>query len=105
MAVIHVTNRKGQARDIQGKVGDTLMENLRDNDLDIEAACGGCCSCATCHVYVDEAWTNKIAPRSEDENDLVSQTSAYDPKRSRLSCQIKFTDALDGIVVTVAPPE
>ena len=105
MAVIHVTNRKGQSRDIQGKVGDTLMENLRDNDLDIEAACGGCCSCATCHVYVDEAWANKIVARSEDETDLVSQTSAYDPKRSRLSCQIKFTDALDGIVVTVAPPE
>ncbi len=105
MAVIHVTNRKGQLRTIQGKVGNTLMENLRDNDLDIEAACGGCCSCATCHVYIDEAWANKIAARSEDETELVLETSAYDPKRSRLSCQIKFTEALDGIVVTVAPPE
>ncbi len=105
MAVIHVTNRKGQALAIQGKVGATLMENLRDNDLDIEAACGGCCSCATCHVFVDAAWVNKVGVRSDDENELVSQTEAYDPQRSRLSCQIKFTDALDGIVLTVAPPE
>jgi len=105
MAVIHVTNRKGQPRTIPGKVGDTLMENLRDNDFEIEAACGGCCSCATCHVYVDAAWGGKVAARSEDENELVSQTSAYDPQRSRLSCQIKFTEALDGIAVTIAPPE
>ncbi len=105
MAVIHVTNRKGQPCTIQGKAGATIMENLRDNDFEIEASCGGCCSCATCHVFVDEAWTNKVVARTEDENDLVSQTEAYDPKRSRLSCQIKFTDALDGIAVTIAPPE
>jgi len=105
MAVIHVTNRKGQQSTIQGTVGATLMENLRDADFEIEAACGGCCSCATCHVYVDAAWANKLPVRSEDENDLVSQTSFYEPESSRLSCQIKFTEALDGIAVKIAPPE
>ena len=105
MAVIHVTNRKGQQRTIEGKIGATLMEILRDNDFEIEAACGGCCSCATCHVYIDDAWANKVGARSEDEDELVSQTDAYKPPYSRLSCQIKFTEALDGIAVTVAPPE
>lgn len=105
MAVIHVTNRAGKTQTITGKVGNTLMEILRDADLDVEAICGGCCSCATCHVFIDDAWTDKVPPRSVDEFELVEQTRAFKDKNSRLSCQIKFTDALDGISVTVAPPE
>ena len=105
MPVIHVTNRAGRSHTIEGKVGATLMENLRDNDMDVEAICGGCCSCATCHVIVDEAWTAKLPPVSEDEQELISQTEAYQPGKSRLSCQIPYTAALDGITVTVAPPE
>ncbi len=105
MAVINVTNRAGQKFVIQGKVGATLMENLRDNNLDVEAICGGCCSCATCHVFVEDVWLEKLADRSADEQELVEQTSAYKAERSRLSCQIKFSEALDGIAVTVAPPE
>jgi 2Fe-2S ferredoxin len=105
MAVINVTNRAGKTQTIPGKVGNTLMEILRDADMDVEAICGGCCSCATCHVFIDDAWVAKVPPRSIDENELVEQTSAYKPNNSRLSCQIKFTEALDGITVTVAPAE
>ncbi len=105
MAVIHVTNRAGQKQTITGKLGHTIMENLRDNDLDVEAICGGCCSCATCHVFIDDAWAGKLSPRSADEQELVEQTNSFKPLNSRLSCQIKFTAPLDGIVVTVAPAE
>jgi 2Fe-2S ferredoxin len=105
MAVINVTNRAGQTQAITGKVGNTLMEILRDNDLDIEAICGGCCSCATCHIFVDDAWTAKIPARSADETELVEQTNSYKAANSRLSCQVKFTEALDGIAITVAPAE
>jgi 2Fe-2S ferredoxin len=105
MAVIHVTDRAGKAHTITAKTGATLMENLRDNNMDVEAICGGCCSCATCHVFVDDAWAAKMPPRTSDEKELVEQTSSYKPANSRLSCQIKFTEALDGLVVTVAPSE
>ena len=105
MAVIHVTTRSGETHSIEGKSGNTVMEILRDADMDVEAICGGCCSCATCHVFVDDVWIEKTGQRSEDEQELVEQTDAYQPKNSRLSCQIPFTDELDGLVVTVAPPE
>src|SRR4051812_11487723 len=77
MAVIHVTNRAGKTQTITGKVGHTLMEILRDAGHDVEAVCGGCCSCATCHVFVDEAWLGKIPARTLDESELVEQTRAY----------------------------
>jgi len=105
MAVINVTNRAGKTETITGKVGNTLMENLRDAGLDVEAICGGCCSCATCHVFIDDAWTAKMPARSADELELVEQTRSFKPANSRLSCQIKFTDAMDGLTVTVAPAE
>jgi len=105
MPVIHVTNRAGQKSTIEGKVGQTLMEILRDKNMDVEAICGGCCSCATCHVFIDDAWTAKLPAKSADEQELVEETEAYQPNNSRLSCQIKFTEALDGITVTVAPEE
>ena len=56
MATLHVTNRAGETHQIEAKAGATLMEILRDNDMDVEAICGGCCSCATCHIFVDDAW-------------------------------------------------
>ncbi len=105
MAKINVTTRSGQQVALDGKIGHTLMENLRDNDLDVEAACGGSCSCATCHVFVADAWLDKLPTRTPDEEELVEQTTFYKGKNSRLSCQIKFTEALDGIDVTVAPAE
>ena len=105
MAVINVTDRSGRKHVVQGKPGATVMEILRDANLDVEAICGGCCSCATCHVLIDDVWAQKLAPRSEDEQELVEYTKAYKAANSRLSCQIKFTEALDGISLTVAAEE
>ena len=64
-----------------------------------EAICGGCCSCATCHVILDQAWVDKVPARSIDEKELVEQTRGYKGDRSRLSCQIPATAALDGLTV------
>ncbi|MSO97245.1 MAG: 2Fe-2S iron-sulfur cluster binding domain-containing protein [Rhodospirillaceae bacterium] len=105
MPAIHVVNRAGQKHTIQGKSGQTLMEILRDHNMDVEAICGGCCSCATCHVFVDDAWVAKLPKRSDDEQELVEETEAYKAANSRLSCQIKVTDPLDGLSLTVAPEE
>ncbi len=105
MATIHVVNRAGEKHEIEGKTGATLMEALRDNDMDVEAICGGCCSCATCHVFIDDEWTAKLPGRSEDEQELVEETEHYKADNSRLSCQIQLSDELDGISLTVAPEE
>ncbi len=105
MAILNVTNRAGEKSQVEAKSGATLMEILRDNDIDVEAICGGCCSCATCHIFVDEAWANKLPPLSEDEKELVEETESYQPKSSRLSCQVTMTDDLDGLAIVVAPEE
>ena len=92
---------KGQARTVEGEVGSTVMETARRNDIpEIAAECGGACACATCHVYVDEAWTEKTGSPSPMEEDMLD--FAFDVRpTSRLSCQIKVSDDLDGLVVTV----
>ena len=105
MATIHVINRVGEKHEIEGKPGASLMEILRDNDMDVEAICGGCCSCATCHVFVDDAWAAKLPSLSDDEQELVGETESYKAGNSRLSCQITMTGDLDGISLTVAPEE
>jgi len=82
-----------------------VMEAIRDNGFDeLLALCGGCCSCATCHVFVDPAFADKLAPISEDENDLLD-SSEYRNETSRLSCQLPITDATDGLKVTIAPED
>jgi 2Fe-2S ferredoxin len=102
MAIINVTTRDGRSRAIEGSGGQSLMENLRAGGIEeILALCGGCCSCATCHVLVGEEWMSALPPISEDEDDLLS-TSGVREANSRLSCQIPFGPALDGIEVTVA---
>ncbi len=102
MPTINVTTRDGRAKQIVGQTGRSLMENLRAGGIEeILALCGGCCSCATCHVHVDVEWADRMPAISADEDDLL-ETSADRDATSRLSCQIPFTDALDGIVVTVA---
>ncbi|WP_416896767.1 MAG: 2Fe-2S iron-sulfur cluster-binding protein [Minwuia sp.] len=102
MPTIHVTNRAGEASTLEAESGISVMENLRDNDYEVEAICGGSCSCATCHVYVDADWLAKLPAQEEDERDLVSDEPTYQPN-SRLSCQIEMTDALDGLKLTIAP--
>lgn len=102
MAKLVVVNRAGEEKTVEAAAGLSVMEALRDNGFDeLLALCGGCCSCATCHVYVDEAFADKVEPMSEDENDLLD-SSDHRNAFSRLSCQIHMTDALDGLKVTIA---
>jgi 2Fe-2S ferredoxin len=80
--------------------GLTVMEGARDNNIPgIEADCGGACACSTCHVYVDPAWTDKLPAKEDMEEDMLDFAYEPDPARSRLTCQLKVTDALDGLVV------
>ena len=102
MPKLIVVTRAGEEREVEGEVGLSVMEVIRDNGFDeLLALCGGCCSCATCHVHVDPEFAVKLPPMSEDENDLLDSSSDRDD-RSRLSCQLQFTAALDGLKVTIA---
>lgn len=102
MPQLIVVTRNGEERTIAGEAGLSVMEVLRDGGVDeILALCGGNCSCATCHVHVDPEFAAKLPKMSEDENDLLESTSDR-TDFSRLSCQVMFTDALDGLKVTVA---
>ena len=99
---ILVTDREGNNHILNGDNNSTLMEIIRDKGVDIEAACGGCCACATCHVYIDEKWVNKLNPIDDDEESMLDQ--AFDVKKnSRLSCQINLNDDLDGLKLELAP--
>lgn len=102
MAKLIVVTRDGTEHVVEGDTALTVMENIRDNGFDeLLALCGGCCSCATCHVHVDPDFTDKLPKLGEDENDLLDSTSDRDAT-SRLSCQIPFTAELDGLRVTIA---
>ena len=105
MPKIHAVDRDGTEKVIEGETGMSLMLNLRNvGGLDVAAICGGMCSCATCHVYVDAAWAEKLEEQSPDEFELVEFSEHY-KENSRLSCQIEMTDDLDGIRVTLAPED
>jgi ferredoxin, 2Fe-2S len=105
MPKLIVTNRGGDETEIDAETGLTVMENIRDNGFDeLLALCGGSCSCATCHVYVDDEWLPKLDPLDPDEGDLLD-SSDHREANSRLSCQIEMTDALDGLRVTIAPED
>ncbi|MBH68855.1 MAG: ferredoxin [Rhodospirillaceae bacterium] len=99
---LYVIDHDGVEHQIDGIDGWQLMEVIRDEGLDIKAECGGSCACATCHVYVDEEWQNKVPEKSEEEIDMLDL--AFDVQdNSRLSCQITITPSLDGLRVTLAP--
>lgn len=104
MPKLIVTTLEGETSQVEGERGISVMEILRDNDFDVAAICGGCCSCATCHVYVAEDWMEKVPAREEDEEELLQELESF-KDNSRLSCQIEFTDELDGLKVTIAPDE
>ncbi|MBU6207168.1 MAG: 2Fe-2S iron-sulfur cluster binding domain-containing protein [Alphaproteobacteria bacterium] len=102
MAKLIIVTRDGTEKEVEAKVGLSVMENIRDNGFDeLLALCGGCCSCATCHVHVDPAFADKLPKMSEDENDLLDSSDHRDAQ-SRLSCQLHFTDALNGLKVRIA---
>jgi 2Fe-2S ferredoxin len=100
-----VVNREGEEQAIEGASGLSVMEAIRDSGIDeLLALCGGCCSCATCHVFVDPAFADALPAMSEDENDLLD-SSDHRSETSRLSCQLKLTDDLEGLKVTIAPED
>ena len=102
MPKLIVITREGQESVIEAAAGLSVMEAIRDNGFDeLLALCGGCCSCATCHVHVDPAFTDELPAMSADENDLLDSSDHRDAY-SRLSCQITFSDALDGLKVRIA---
>ena len=105
MPKLIVVTRKGEERAVDGEAGLSVMEVIRDAGFDeLLALCGGCCSCATCHVFIDPAFTDRLPPMSEDENDLLDSSDAR-KETSRLSCQVPFGDDLDGLKVTIAPED
>lgn len=105
MPKLVVVNRAGEEKEIEAGNGVSVMEAIRDAGFDeLLALCGGCCSCATCHVYVDPAFADKVEKLSEDENDLLDLTD-HRTENSRLSCQIHLSDALSGLKVTIAPED
>ncbi|MCB1421453.1 MAG: 2Fe-2S iron-sulfur cluster binding domain-containing protein [Nitratireductor sp.] len=101
MPKITYLTHDGKSHEVDAAVGTTVMENAIKNSVPgIEAECGGACACATCHVYVDEAWWEKTGEADIMEADMLD--FAYEPKEnSRLSCQIKVTEELDGLVVRI----
>ena len=100
-----ITTREGEVRELDGQSGLSLMENIRDAGIDeLLALCGGCLSCATCHVYVDARDIHRLAPMSEDEDDLLGCSDSRTPQ-SRLSCQISITDELSSLRVAIAPED
>lgn len=102
MPKLIVTTREGEEREITSRTGLSVMEVIRNAGIDeLLALCGGCCSCATCHVHVDPAFASKLPTMSADEDDLLDSSAGRDAT-SRLSCQVDFTDALDGLRVTIA---
>jgi 2Fe-2S ferredoxin len=105
MPTIYVTDIYGQEHTVCAPAGRKLMEVLREYDFGIAASCGGYCSCATCHVYIDPSWVHRLPDIQSDEQDLLSMLTTYDESTSRLSCQVMLTDALDGLRLTVAPEE
>ena len=100
MAKITYIEHNGTEHVVDVANGLTVMEGARDNGVPgIEADCGGACACSTCHVYVDPAWVDKIPAKEDMEEDMLDFAYEPDAERSRLTCQIKVTDALDGLVV------
>jgi len=105
MPVISVKTRDKENREIEASVGQSLMENIRDNGCDdLLALCGGCCSCATCHVYITMPSGEALPDMSEDESDLLD-SSDHRRENSRLSCQVSIMAEHIGMMVEIAPED
>ena len=104
MVKIFVTSRDGIEHALQAQAGLSLMEAIRENGFDeLLALCGGCCSCATCHVYLEDGHA-AVPPCGRDEHDLLD-SSDHRNERSRLACQLQLTAELNGLRVTIAPED
>ena len=105
MPTLIVTKRDGSEQKVDASTNVSVMEIIRDAGFDeLLALCGGCCSCATCHVYVDDSFAGRLPEITADESDLLD-SSDHRQANSRLSCQINFTSALDGMRVKIAPED
>ncbi len=105
MPVLDVTDRTGQSCRLSAREGDTVMEVLRDAGLPIEAVCGGCCVCATCHVYIDPAWVAHLESPRRGEVAVLEGCRHYESATSRLGCQITLRAEDDGLALRLAPEE
>jgi 2Fe-2S ferredoxin len=104
MPLVRVIDRDGVERELDAPSGVSLMEPLRDMEDGVAAICGGMCSCATCHVYVDPSWVAKLPKPMSDETDMIGDLASR-RENSRLSCQIMLNDSLSGLKVAIAPEE
>jgi 2Fe-2S ferredoxin len=104
MITIKVTDLDGQQHELEASPGDVLMEVLREQDWGVAALCGGMCSCATCHVFLDEGWLERFPPKEYDEEELLEVLDYVQPN-SRLSCQLRLENDHDGLSVQLAPEE
>lgn len=104
MATIRVKDRAGKQVEIQGETGSPLMYSLRNIPDGVDAVCGGLCSCATCHVYISADWQDRFPAPADDEADLLEELETT-REGSRLSCQLTFTDELDGLELEIAPED
>lgn len=101
MITLHFVLADGTRRSLQAKEGEVVMQVARRNGIEgILAECGGVCSCATCHVHIDAAWVDKLPAKAADEVDILEFAEGVD-ETSRLSCQLKVTGAMDGVVINV----
>lgn len=105
MTQVHVTDRDGETKSIDATLGSSLMQVITDNGIsELLALCGGMCSCATCHVYIDSEYQDLLPAIHDDEDGLLS-CSDHRKDNSRLSCQVRMTAEMDGLRVTVAPED
>ena len=102
MGRIKVKDRQDKLHQLNAAKGLTIMEIIRDAGLDIEAACGGCCACATCHIYISPVWITKLKQIDDDEESMLDQ-AFHVTKNSRLGCQLEYSDDLNGMELTLAP--
>lgn len=101
MGTIKVTDLEGNTHELEGVEGMSVMEIIYDAGLPIKASCFGCCSCSTCHVYVGDEWADKVQPPGSEEEDILDMVVDL-REHSRLSCQITYNEALDGLHVTLS---
>ncbi len=105
MPTLNVITRSGEVHSLESVSGVSVMEAMRDNGIDeVLALCGGCASCGTCHVYVNSPLLDVLPPISPEEHELLTASEHHKPE-SRLSCQLRLTEALDGLTVRIAPEQ
>jgi 2Fe-2S ferredoxin len=105
MVKLVVTDKDGHVHEVDAAPGLSIMENIRGLPRSVEAICGGMCACATCHVFVADDSRDRVPPRRYEEAMMLRDSKSFDPQRSRLSCQIVVTPALEGLRLTVAPDD